>query len=523
MSLKTQTSRQLIKRSTVTGATPTIPSGSTNHTDGTWTVDNIYPGEFYWNMADRKLYLGFEYSGVSGADLVFDLTGSTGGGSFTGGSGNCITDLYLTNMYGCSPITIWDDFILQSGVTINSFNSGATITMDDTLGTSRLFLDLANGVGGNTLIHLEESGGLGIKTDNGGDFTEINLLPSSYDLLMTLTSGNDVGVNYSEIAGNLSYSNVMNDATTFVQSSQVMGTNGFGVNRLQVLDNNTTEFARLDIDLRSIEIINDISTSGITTELTMATSVNSDINLQLISNSGDCQNNQSYNISSGIFRNYMVARGGTSNVSSIVDTISDATNNTTNLSLISQSGTTTSKINLGYVSPSNKQAYADIRVSGTSEGYIEVEETLITISPALLVLGDISGTTLYGNLSGTTDSQKQITITFDGGGSAITSGSNTFVQVPYNATITGWNIFSDVSGSIQIDVWKTDYANYPPTIANTIAGSEKPTLTAQDKNQDLNLTTWTTSVTSGDILYFTVDSASTVTKVVLTINITKIN
>jgi len=93
--------------------------------------------------------------------------------------------------------------------------------------------------------------------------------------------------------------------------------------------------------------------------------------------------------------------------------------------------------------------------------------------------------------------------------------------MPYSGTITGWEIMADVSGSIVIDVWKDTYANYPPTIANTIAGTEKPTLSSQTKNQDLTLTTWTTTVSEGDIIKFNVDSSSTVNKVYLTIYINK--
>ena len=70
-----------------------------------------------------------------------------------------------------------------------------------------------------------------------------------------------------------------------------------------------------------------------------------------------------------------------------------------------------------------------------------------------------------------------------------------------------------------IDVWKDTFANYPPTVADTIAGSEKPTLSSQISNQDLNLTTWTTSVLAGDIIAFNVDSVSTVTKINLSIKL----
>jgi hypothetical protein len=112
-------------------------------------------------------------------------------------------------------------------------------------------------------------------------------------------------------------------------------------------------------------------------------------------------------------------------------------------------------------------------------------------------------------------------ITIDGGGSAITTGVKGYITIPYNCTITGWDILADVSGSIVVDVWKDTYANFPPTSGDTIAGSEKPTLSSAVKNQDNSLSTWTTSVSSGDIIAFNVDSASTLTRVNLTIKVLK--
>lgn len=98
MSLRIQNSRQLLKRTTVSGATPTVNTGSTQHTDGTWTVDEIYAGELYWNMQDKYLYLGWEdISGTTGVDLIYP-----GGSFFTGGSGNCITDFYVENINACT-------------------------------------------------------------------------------------------------------------------------------------------------------------------------------------------------------------------------------------------------------------------------------------------------------------------------------------------------------------------------------------------------------------------------------------
>jgi hypothetical protein len=61
-----------------------------------------------------------------------------------------------------------------------------------------------------------------------------------------------------------------------------------------------------------------------------------------------------------------------------------------------------------------------------------------------------------------------------------------------------------------------------PTIANSIVGTEKPSLLAQQINSDLSLTTWTTAVTSGDIVAVVLDNASTLSKAWLTVFITKL-
>ncbi|TXG77095.1 hypothetical protein E6Q11_03380 [Candidatus Dojkabacteria bacterium] len=113
-------------------------------------------------------------------------------------------------------------------------------------------------------------------------------------------------------------------------------------------------------------------------------------------------------------------------------------------------------------------------------------------------------------------------ITIDGGGSVISTGVKGYVTIPYNCTITGWDIFADQSGSCVVDLWKDTYANFAPTIADTITGTEKPTLSSQQKNQDNSLSTWTTSVNAGDIIAFNVDSASTVQRVNVIIKVTKI-
>ena len=110
---------------------------------------------------------------------------------------------------------------------------------------------------------------------------------------------------------------------------------------------------------------------------------------------------------------------------------------------------------------------------------------------------------------------KTFGVVIDGGGSAITTGNKGDVVIPYNMTISSWTIVADQTGNIVIDVLRSNYATFPPTVS--IAGSEKPTLSAASKNQDLSLSTWATGITAGDIVRFNVDSATTVTRVTLSI------
>ncbi len=111
-------------------------------------------------------------------------------------------------------------------------------------------------------------------------------------------------------------------------------------------------------------------------------------------------------------------------------------------------------------------------------------------------------------------------ITIDGGGSVITTGSKWYARVPNNCTITGYTILAKESGDIVMDVKKGTYAGFPTT--SSITGTEKPTLSGAQKWQDTTLSTWTTSLSEWDILEFTVESVTTITRVSLFIHITPV-
>lgn len=106
-------------------------------------------------------------------------------------------------------------------------------------------------------------------------------------------------------------------------------------------------------------------------------------------------------------------------------------------------------------------------------------------------------------------------ITIDGGGSAITTGIKGYTSIPVSGTIVRARMMADQSGSAVVDVWKDIFANFPPTVADTITAAAKPTLTAQDHSDDTTLTGWTTAVAAGSVLGFKVDSAATITRLTL--------
>lgn len=140
-----------------------------------------------------------------------------------------------------------------------------------------------------------------------------------------------------------------------------------------------------------------------------------------------------------------------------------------------------------------------------------------------LTTGD-ANRTLTINSDATVSSNTAIqTITFiiDGGGATITSGVKGDLEIPFGCTINAVTLLADQSGSIVVDIWKDTYANYPPTVADTITASAKPTISSATKSQDTTLTGWTTSITAGDTLRFNVDSITTCQRVTLSLKVTK--
>jgi len=154
--------------------------------------------------------------------------------------------------------------------------------------------------------------------------------------------------------------------------------------------------------------------------------------------------------------------------------------------------------------PIDKGLYAEIPVAWVANG-----SSIISGQQVLLQATAVSAVV----------QRRQVLVVLDGGGSVIAAGTRTYVSLPVGGTWKKWRIVSvdnaATAGSIVIDVWRDTYANYPPTVADTITASAKPTMSAASKAESATLTGWTTAFAAGDVLGFNVDSATTVTKVEL--------
>ncbi len=116
-------------------------------------------------------------------------------------------------------------------------------------------------------------------------------------------------------------------------------------------------------------------------------------------------------------------------------------------------------------------------------------------------------------------------ISVDGGGSVISTGAKGFLEIPYACIITGWSLVAadgSSTGSMVMDVWRDDYAHYPPNVTDTITASDKPTITTSSKGQNTNASTWLQTCALGDWLGFNVDSCSIITRAQLCLRTTRI-
>ena len=113
-------------------------------------------------------------------------------------------------------------------------------------------------------------------------------------------------------------------------------------------------------------------------------------------------------------------------------------------------------------------------------------------------------------------SDGSMAVPIDGGGATITTGVKHDLQMPFSGVFYGWSMLGDRTGSIQIDIWKDSYANFPPTDADSITGGAEPEIAANTKGMvDDDDIEWAFS--AGDVLRFNVDSVTDLQRVTLSL------
>jgi hypothetical protein len=108
-------------------------------------------------------------------------------------------------------------------------------------------------------------------------------------------------------------------------------------------------------------------------------------------------------------------------------------------------------------------------------------------------------------------------ILLDGGGQPLAAGVKCDLPIDFACTVTSWTILGDQAGSIQIDLWKSSYATFPPVVGGSMPGASanKPQATGTVKAQG-GVAGWIQSaIAAGEIVRVNVDSVAAFTRVTL--------
>ena len=179
---------------TVTGGTYNPSTGTVtfyNNSGGTFQVSGFltgYTNYYTTGVTLNNTTLEFDRTDLSNAYSV-DLSSLI----FTGNtSGNCITDLHVSNLYGCSHITIHDNLVIESGLTISSSNGGGQIELDYALQPSNILISTDNGGSSESFVNLQPTelslsslnGDVRIQSSNSNSFRSGNLFSNRSQILL---------------------------------------------------------------------------------------------------------------------------------------------------------------------------------------------------------------------------------------------------------------------------------------------------------------------------------------------------
>ena len=147
---------------------------------------------------------------------------------------------------------------------------------------------------------------------------------------------------------------------------------------------------------------------------------------------------------------------------------------------------------------------------GDTDTYLRFQTNQVDISAGGTVA--LTATAAGIDVPGITGIEQSIEVVFEGGGAEIADNTQVDLTVPYDMTVTSWELLADQSGSIAVGVWMDTYANFPPTVADVVV---TPSITTAIKNQATGLSH---SLTKGEIIRFNVNSCTTIERCTLSLN-----
>ena len=152
--------------------------------------------------------------------------------------------------------------------------------------------------------------------------------------------------------------------------------------------------------------------------------------------------------------------------------------------------------------------------SAVGSGTVTVPATTGT----LITTGD-SGTVTPTMMS-TNAKTSQITAIFDGGGSAVTSGSTVYIPCTFGASIVAYTIMVD-TGTCTVKTWKVATGTAIPTVANSISTSGVSISTGTAIRSTTVTDFTTTTITANNMLAFNITAVSGATKIIFTLEVRK--
>jgi hypothetical protein len=118
-----------------------------------------------------------------------------------------------------------------------------------------------------------------------------------------------------------------------------------------------------------------------------------------------------------------------------------------------------------------------------------------------------------------------ITMNFDGATATIPTNLTRYVTIPYDCTVTGFTMLTDVSSLTVVDVMRCTYAEFDagsthPVIADKITASLPPTIgNSLYKTNVTSVGTWSASLTNGNVVAFRLITNTAATTITLSLKV----